>query len=103
MTIIITTHYIEEARRSHLVGFMKKGFLMAENTPEALYEAYETRTLERIFYLLCRNEKMRKSSTVKRNSTGGKTLKKSQSQLQRALSQSEEERRKNFHFHNFEV
>lgn len=76
---------------------------MAENTPDALYTGYETRSLEQIFYRLCVNEKMRKSSTIKRNSTAGKTLKKTQSQLQRSLSQSQAEREKNFYFHDFEV
>lgn len=103
ITVLITTHYIEEARRSHLVGFMKKGLLMAENTPANLYAHFETQSLERIFYQLCVNDKMRKGSVAPRDANAGKTLKKSQSQLRSARRQSEHEMRQNFYFHQFET
>lgn len=35
-SILITTHYIEEARQSDLVGMMRDGALLAEGTPNAL-------------------------------------------------------------------
>jgi ABC-type multidrug transport system ATPase subunit len=35
-TIVITTHYIEEARQAHRVGMMRFGKLLAEGHPEDL-------------------------------------------------------------------
>lgn len=105
ITILITTHYIEEARRSHLVGFMKKGYLMSENTPENLYQMYETKSLERIFYQLCVNEKLRKGSILKRiesKNAEKSLLKKRESQSQPRPQQSADELRRNFYFYGFE-
>lgn len=36
ITVIITTHYIEEARQANVVGLMRHGRLLAENSPEEL-------------------------------------------------------------------
>ncbi len=35
-TIIITTHYIEEAQQAHMVGLMRNGRLLAEAPPQDL-------------------------------------------------------------------
>ncbi len=35
-TIIITTHYIEEAQQAHMVGLMRNGRLLAEAPPRDL-------------------------------------------------------------------
>ncbi len=40
--IIITTHYMDEASRCDAVGFMRRGRLIAEGTPEALKAARGT-------------------------------------------------------------
>lgn len=37
-TIVITTHYIEEARQAHRVGMMRFGKMLAEDTPQNLLE-----------------------------------------------------------------
>lgn len=50
-TIIITTHYIEEANRSHLVGFMRNGRILKEGSPTNLLQKYST--LEAAFLELC--------------------------------------------------
>jgi ABC-type multidrug transport system ATPase subunit len=39
-TIIITTHYIEEARQANAVGLMRDGQLLAESEPNALINSY---------------------------------------------------------------
>jgi hypothetical protein len=39
-TIIITTHYIEEARQAHFLGFMRNGRIVEENRPEHLMTKY---------------------------------------------------------------
>lgn len=55
-TIIITTHYIEEARQAHLVGLMRDGRLLAESPPNDLITSYRMNTLEEVFLQLCRNQ-----------------------------------------------
>ena len=59
-TILITTHYIEEARQASVVGLMRNGALLAEENPSKLMEAYNLTSLEDVFLKLC----MRKSSQV---------------------------------------
>ena len=41
-TIVITTHYIEEARQAHRVGMMRFGKLLAEGSPDSLIRRYNT-------------------------------------------------------------
>ena len=96
MTVIITTHYIEEAKRSTLVGFMKKGFLMSEQTPENLFQNYATRSLETIFYRLCLSDKKRKNSEIKGPITGKlNTIGDKRTSLIQEIDKS-----KNFYFYN---
>ncbi len=52
-TIIITTHYIEEARQASVVGLMRHGRLLAEGPPLNLLETYGLPTLEEVFLKLC--------------------------------------------------
>ncbi|KAL4131486.1 hypothetical protein QTP88_008794 [Uroleucon formosanum] len=51
-TIIITTHYIEEARQAHTIGMMRGGVLLAEDSPETLIARCNTATLEEAFLTL---------------------------------------------------
>ena len=48
-TIVITTHYIEEARAASRVGMMRSGKLLAEGAPDDLIAKYQKPTLEEIF------------------------------------------------------
>ena len=59
-TILITTHYIEEARQASVVGLMRNGALLAEENPSRLMENYNLTSLEDVFLKLC----MRKNSQV---------------------------------------
>ncbi|XP_050548820.1 ABC transporter G family member 23-like isoform X2 [Daktulosphaira vitifoliae] len=52
-TIIITTHYIEEASQADKIGFMKDGKLLNECSPRDLLEKYDTDLLEAAFIKLC--------------------------------------------------
>ncbi|GIX76681.1 ABC transporter G family member 23 [Caerostris extrusa] len=52
-TIIITTHYVEEARQAHVVGLMRDGHLLAETNPEVLITQHNVLTLEDVFLKLC--------------------------------------------------
>ena len=55
-TILITTHYIEEARQAHYVGLMRNGKLLAEDSPMQLLNIYSLNTLEEVFLKLCVKE-----------------------------------------------
>ncbi|CAG2053672.1 unnamed protein product [Timema podura] len=51
-TIIITTHYIEEARQAHMIGMMRSGRLLAESPPDRLMARFGCDTLEEVFLQL---------------------------------------------------
>ena len=53
VSIIITTHYIEEARDAHTVGIMRNGRLLAQESPALLMEKHQQQTLEGVFLSLC--------------------------------------------------
>ncbi|CAB3383900.1 Hypothetical predicted protein [Cloeon dipterum] len=55
-TVIITTHYIEEARQAGTIGLMRNGTLLAEDAPSELLVLYGCRTLEDVFLLLSRKQ-----------------------------------------------
>lgn len=48
-TILLTTHYMDEASHCDRVGFMKRGGLIAEGTPQELLDATGTDSLEDAF------------------------------------------------------
>ena len=52
-TILITTHYIEEARRANYVGMMRDGRILEQGNPKVLIEQYQMATLEDVFLYLC--------------------------------------------------
>ncbi|XP_066552785.1 ABC transporter G family member 20 [Amia ocellicauda] len=53
VSVIITTHYIEEARQANVVGLMRNGRLLAEAPPDALMKQHCAMTLESAFLQLC--------------------------------------------------
>jgi len=55
-TIVITTHYIDEAGKANRVGLMRDGILLAENTPLSVMESQSSSSLEEAFLALCRRE-----------------------------------------------
>ncbi|XP_065887955.1 ABC transporter G family member 20-like [Dysidea avara] len=48
-TVLITTHYIEEARQAHMVGLMRTGRLLAQSSPEELITSFGVTNLEDVF------------------------------------------------------
>lgn len=52
VTVIITTHYIEEAKQADRIGLMRCGQLLAESTPNELLEQCQTDSLEEAFLSL---------------------------------------------------
>nr|XP_014340265.1 PREDICTED: ABC transporter G family member 23-like [Latimeria chalumnae] len=53
VSVIITTHYIEEARSANMVGLMRNGKLLAEAPPDQLMQYHQAPTLETVFLKLC--------------------------------------------------
>uniref|UniRef100_A0A8C5HRI7 ABC transporter G family member 23-like n=3 Tax=Gouania willdenowi TaxID=441366 RepID=A0A8C5HRI7_GOUWI len=68
VSVIITTHYIEEARQANMVGLMRNGRLLAEGPPDAVMKQHSATTLERAFLQLCETsdqvESKRESSSL---------------------------------------
>ena len=53
VSIIIVTHYIEEAAFGHFVGIMRNGTILEEGEPSTLNVKYGVNTLEEVFLHLC--------------------------------------------------
>lgn len=51
-TVIITTHYIQETRQAHLIGLMRGGKLLAEESPDNLLQQFNCVSLEDVFLKL---------------------------------------------------
>lgn len=51
-TIIITTHYIDETKQAHLIGLMRGGYFLAEESPERLMNQWGAESLEDVFLKL---------------------------------------------------
>lgn len=52
-TILITTHYIEEAARADLVALMRNGEIVMQDTPHNIMRSQSSLTLEEAFLKIC--------------------------------------------------
>lgn len=52
-TIILTTHYIDEAKDAHLIGLMRNGKVLTESSPMELMKHFDETSLEACFYKIC--------------------------------------------------
>lgn len=50
--MIVTTHYIDETRQAHMIGLMRGGKFLAEESPADLLAKYQAETLEDVFLKL---------------------------------------------------
>ena len=57
MSVIITTHYIDAAQKSDIVGLMRSGILMAEGSPKSIMAQTRAERLEDAFLEFCNNPK----------------------------------------------
>jgi ABC-2 type transport system ATP-binding protein len=57
ITILLTTHYMDEARHCDRIGFMKSGRLIAEGKPNELMESSGTNSLEDAFLKFSKEDK----------------------------------------------
>ncbi|XP_046651597.1 ABC transporter G family member 20-like [Daphnia pulicaria] len=68
-TVIVTTHYIEEARQANTIGLMRSGRLLAEDSPENLLRDYNQTSLENVFLELCMKNDENKLTSIVTNGT----------------------------------
>ncbi|EDS41694.1 abc transporter [Culex quinquefasciatus] len=66
-TVIITTHYIEEARQAHTIGLMRSGRLLAEESPACLLSMYRCSSLEDVFLKLSRKQGQQNAAPAELN------------------------------------
>lgn len=71
ITVVITTHYIEEARQANVVGLMRHGKLLAEDSPDALMAQHGMDNLEDVFLKLCISDSSRKAALLAGGGGGG--------------------------------
>ncbi|XP_011305876.1 ABC transporter G family member 23 [Fopius arisanus] len=71
-TIIITTHYIDETKQATMIGLMRGGKFLAEESPRKLMEMHRLDTLEDVFLKLSRKQNMglRRRSSILSSVTG---------------------------------
>jgi ABC-type multidrug transport system ATPase subunit len=58
VTILLTTHYIEEARQSNQVGLMRNGVQITEDSPQNIMRMCETTSMEEAFLKLSQKQEM---------------------------------------------
>lgn len=56
VTVLLTTHYIEEARQSTHVGIMRNGLLLAQDKPGRILQALKTASLDEAFLQLSQRQ-----------------------------------------------
>ncbi len=56
VTLVITSHVMDEAERADRIGLMRAGKLIAEGTPEELKQKHKASTIEEIFIKLSEGE-----------------------------------------------
>ena len=62
-TVLLTTHYLEEAAGADCVGFLREGKILQEGKPGELMENFSAKSMERLFLTLCYNEEVGKDET----------------------------------------
>lgn len=73
ITVVITTHYIEEARQANVVGLMRHGKLLAEDSPDNLMAQHGMDNLEDVFLKLCISDSSRKAAELAGIGSNGMT------------------------------
>merc|ERR1711892_170235 len=59
-TVLLTTHYLEEAGGADSVGFLREGKILQEGKPADLLDHFSTKSMERLFLTLCYNAEIEK-------------------------------------------
>lgn len=56
MTVLMSTHYLEEAKLANKVAFMRGGVLLAEDSPQNIIRQCKVATLENAFLFLSQKQ-----------------------------------------------
>ena len=56
MSVLLVTHYTEEAQFAHTVGFMRDGRLIEEGIPTLLLDKFQEKSLENVFIRICKHQ-----------------------------------------------
>ena len=56
VTILLSTHYVEEAKRSNRVGFMRNGLMALEGSPQKILQSYKASDMNEVFLRLCEDQ-----------------------------------------------
>jgi hypothetical protein len=65
-TVLLTTHYIEEARRAHRVGLMRDGKMLKQGTPKEIMKQSHCKTLEASFLKICKEDEKKSEEEGKK-------------------------------------
>uniref|UniRef100_T1J7J3 ABC transporter domain-containing protein n=1 Tax=Strigamia maritima TaxID=126957 RepID=T1J7J3_STRMM len=68
VTVVITTHYIEEAHQAHKIGFMRNGRILIEDSPVVLLNHYNLPTLENVYHKVCEEDDLKEDKIKINNS-----------------------------------
>ncbi|CAO1370797.1 unnamed protein product [Diamesa serratosioi] len=67
-TVILTTHYIEETRRADMIGIMREGILLAQESPGNLMQKFNKENIQDVFLELSVKQNWEKiESSVQNN------------------------------------
>lgn len=66
LAIIITTHYIDEAKQADRCGLMRNGILLAEDSPRNIISRHDVPNLEEAFLKLCMKRGASEEATQER-------------------------------------
>ena len=58
-TILVTTHYMDEAERCDRLAFMSRGHLIALGTPDAVTKQFGAKSVEDVFIELQRKDEIK--------------------------------------------
>ena len=56
MTVMITTHYVEESRSASTIAFMRFGRILTQSSPDSLMAEHKCSVLEDVFLKLCQQD-----------------------------------------------
>jgi ABC-type multidrug transport system ATPase subunit len=56
VTVLVSTHYVDEAKKSNQIGFMRDGVNVIENSPQRIMQVCETTNLNEAFVKLCEKQ-----------------------------------------------
>ncbi|XP_039306892.1 ABC transporter G family member 23 isoform X2 [Solenopsis invicta] len=74
VTVLMTTHYIEEAKDANKIGFLRRGKLLAESAPHELLEQFQCLSLEEALLKLCNAQDEITSNEMSQEDTNSDVL-----------------------------